>query len=334
MVVLEFASTTTRHFKQVLNGLTLLFCISILCILLHQMRSFKATKIHTTIKSFSIISVLFYCISLSSLLYASIINDTVYWFNSYYGICVIFWAAANSNVYILFMIRIRLIFVNTIYSPRICIYVSILTFVIIYFLCELMIGIFELFFPPTNELFQVMNIIFFVELISDFIVSIWLISLFLNKLIKVLMTQMKHGDDIKSDSMNLDRQSKLLKLITKQTILSSFGTVSTQIWLFYSIFLVVVFGFYKNASYPLKFGLEMFSDICCIFDCTVNSLVILLAFDFLEKKYYRPCCHRCHKCCVKCCLKCVENKRADLEMESLSQLQTELLLNNQLSSKD
>lgn len=133
-------------------------------------------------------------------------------------------------------------------------------------------------------------------MISDFIVSISLMILFVYKLGQVSNALLNYHMD---DEHLIDRkQNKLFNIISKQTILTIFGTISTQIWLWVSLSMVIIYQF-DGDNYQLKYCFYTICGISFGFDCCVNTLMVFLGFSYFSNVYDKTCI-KCHMCCYKC----------------------------------
>lgn len=382
--------------------IALSFCIVILLVLTnllhkdsvqntnkHQKRYHSKTKkngISSWIIYLSVTGILFYCISLISLLIGDIIINSVYWFGIPYSITSLSWATANCCVYFLFMKRIRVIFKPTVYSSPISTYVIITVFIVIYFSCELIFCALEFYdiFANGNKQhiqgiddrlkFKIESYVAIVEICADIIVSWSLTITFARKLslitLAVVDTAQLHDRHmsqkyaIQSSSMEIeletgeekemkeeefkdnnksllnilksnstqstlssnsfirslpfmnsrssaikkkissdininDNQITLLNIIIKQTILASFSTMSTQLWLLYYVPLVFVWSG-NTASYHTLYAMHVVSELLVVIDICINVISIMLAFNF-SAIYYRNVCGCCHKMCLVAC---------------------------------
>ena len=131
--------------------LALLFCLIIGFILLrfalcqsasalkqhkrHRTESNKHTsrELSRSIIICSIMAIVFYCISLSSLLIADVFIDDVHWTGLPYAITSVTWASANSFVYLTFMKRMHNVFKNTAYASSRQTYIFLFALIFIYF---------------------------------------------------------------------------------------------------------------------------------------------------------------------------------------------------------
>merc|ERR1712061_325750 len=76
-------------------------------------------------------------------------------------------------------------------------------------------------------------------------------------------------------------QKNLLNIITKQTILSTFSSFSTQTWLIYYAPLVIIWA-YGHKSENELYTFHVISEAMMVTDCCVNALCLLLAFTFVK----------------------------------------------------
>ena len=240
------------------------------------------------------------------------IDSFIKWYvlNILYGIL---WASGTLCIYILFIKRLQLTFYGTKYD------ISKIVYKTLYFGCTLFIIIFLI--PETCYYLRLQDIItvnqynniavvtIVCEQIIDFALSVSLLIIFLQRLRRLnIETGVNHGNVGKDLALNR-LQIKIVSSMSKVTILSSVAIVSTQIFLIY-IGVLYWLGepeMLNNIRYAL-----LALDVC------INSICVILNFDFANIWYHRLCCC-CAYCCNKICAYKARKQMNDLHIRLLSQ---------------
>eukprot|EP01084_Bolivina_argentea_P058374 106620_1 len=146
--------------------------------------------------------------------------------------------------------------------------------------------------------------------ILDFTISVFLLSLFGNKIYKISAALHKNINN-KHKSVILYEQQKLLSsLFSKYFLLSFIGILMCQIvTLTLSLGWLLTMTHKSNMEKYNKY-VEIFQHIFHLakpFDIIVNSICLLLIFDNMEHIYLKFC-HRCHSYIQLCCYMIVKKK--------------------------
>eukprot|EP01084_Bolivina_argentea_P097178 174710_1 len=214
------------------------------------------------------------------------------------------WQCGLISIYILCIKRLRITFSGTKYDSPNKIYIAMYCACGIFGLCLIAQRI-----SYTIHLCGMMSemwydfvtfVVIIVEEVVDVVLSISLVGLFIRKLRQLTLDiNLKAScDDVELDDMQSVQNSllsaKQLKIITsmsKLTILSSIIIISTEC---YFLYLGIVYWL----GVPQK--LNAIRWMCFSLNVMVNSICLVLNFDFAETLYNRLCCHF-HYCCRKIC---------------------------------
>lgn len=105
----------------------------------------KLKMVNHKIKILSIFANILYCIAMISYLLGHSLINNINWIGIPYNITQCTWSAANCFVYIIFLFRIHITFKNTIHKINRNVYIFICIFIIMYFICEQLLVLLELF---------------------------------------------------------------------------------------------------------------------------------------------------------------------------------------------
>lgn len=304
----------------------------------------RGKELSPSIVAFSLLAIIFYCISLTSLLIGDITIDSIYWSGTPYAITSITWATANSFVYLTFMKRMRNVFKNTAYRSPKSTYIMLCILIFIYFNCEVTFFILEIDDEISKHglsddfKFRIETFVAVIEVFADVSISFFLTTLFCKKLMAVALAtfdrddlydqfrdslQSKSRQSLSAEIKVSSTQKNLLNIVTKQTVLAAIGTMTTQIWLLYYVPLVMIWSYGKDNTHNLLYLLHIISEAVVVTDMCINTLCVLLAFAYF-KNYYKSLCGYCHQCCLKRCIHITQKKIAT----ELSENQYQLELNS------
>ena len=131
--------------------------------------------------------------------------------------------------------------------------------------------------------------------IVDLILSIYLIVVFVKKLIAVTIDL--YDDGSPNESLLSDKQTELLSLVTKYFILSFIATLSTQIasgiWCIYWV------GYYFNNEEMQIWSGDFIWPTLIPIDCAINTICLFLIFE-QNSKWYNKSCSKCHSLILEC----------------------------------
>ena len=158
--------------------------------------------------------------------------------------------------------------------------------------------------------YDIQNITATFFITTDFILSIVMLTLFVYKLQKVIVLSARYelntNDDIKFNR----HQSKLISVITKNTVLSSTAIVWNQMY-FASYIIGGYFGnVHANDKELVSIYWLIFSNPLIVFVTTLDAVILYLNFGFNVDKYYKICSF-CDRTCYQCCMKLTKKKVMD-----------------------
>ena len=209
----------------------------------------------------------------------------------------IFWSFGSISIYILFIKRLQLTFDGTKYaiSERICalLYLGCASFEIIFMACMICYYL-KLENTLTHTQYDdIAGILIAAYQMIDFLLAVSVIIIFIKKLRK-LSIEVGINDsnyDIQTNDPWLSRsQMKIVGRMSKITILSCVAILTTQSFLIY-------IGTLYWVGEP-----KMLNHIRYIYvtlDCIINSICVVLNFDFADE-YYEKICF-CESICTKLC---------------------------------
>ena len=229
--------------------------------------------------------------------------------------CIIYgaWIISQVLIYTLLMLRLHLSFKETKYAISKLIYVGFCIFMIL-FILSYGLYIFE------NILFiedKLDNITLSVSLnhgigsayivsaeITDFVISVILISLFIAKMNQVTADSNSHSIDREISRLN-EQQNALINVSAKYFILSFVATLWTQI----SILLFCVVWILNDLNQTNEVEWTMWRWFLVFFygDGIVNPICLYLLFEINDGCYHRIC-HRCHSLARLCFRKCTQRR--------------------------
>ena len=128
--------------------------------------------------------------------------------------------------------------------------------------------------------------------IIDFILSFSLIGMFIQKL-RILYIDLRHSvnDSKEKEFYSRRQQKKIIRSMSKATILSCVAILSTQLFL---LFQAIVF--YVGTPDEL----DLIRQIFLALDVIINSICVVLNFDFADIVFFIACC-ACDYCCSQLC---------------------------------
>ncbi|MCP4985574.1 MAG: hypothetical protein GY928_05725 [Colwellia sp.] len=144
----------------------------------------------------------------------------------------------------------------------------------------------------------VINIFNFTEIIIQIALSSSLICIFVNKLHQIIVVN--------------ENQDALLKVVAKQTVLSTLAAVTTCLWLILASVMDIDWICCPNSPMQTKYILHLLTGVGLMLDCTVNSFAIFLYFRFANG-LYQILCKSCNGFCLDYCTKEVTKQRESIK---------------------
>eukprot|EP01084_Bolivina_argentea_P017166 32064_1 len=233
------------------------------------------------------------------------------------------WSLATVLCYLLWIVRMKHCFLNTPYQPSSLtykiMYIGIATFFIFQMTMDILLFLWEskVITYIFLDKYDIINI--FVKSLIHTIVSVFLIYLFLSRLMKITVevAEDDHDDisDFQSESLELTGlQKSLIHIITKYGVLFTSMIITTEFYILGDVILSI--------AYLLETGNDTSSThetyhvkwIILGINCVIMSICILLSFEFSDRCYQRIC-----KCCHLYCRRCFSSKaKRDISMYRLS----------------
>ena len=210
------------------------------------------------------------------------------------------WALGTNCVYFLFIKRLQITFDDTKYAISnkvfIAFYCGSILFMVVFIASDVCYYLYIRNVLSEIQDAHIVVIAVICEQIIDLLLSICLMALFLQRLRRLnvdIIINASHGYKVSDSEVIFNEdQMKIIKSMSKVTILSCFAIVTFQVVAIYTGF-AFWFGKPSTESNEIRYMLG-------ILDCIVNSLCVVLSFDFAEIWYYRLCC--CFDiCCAKLC---------------------------------
>ena len=159
----------------------------------------------------------------------------------------------------------------------------------------------------------------------DLVISILLISLFINKMMIVTMDlRMSQSDSRMSDKLSIlsREQQTLLDVTSKYFILSFIATLWTQIVILIYLVNYVIF-LYHEMTVKTYMMIYDIGDIFWFSDGIVNPICLFLIFE-VNDGWYRRLCRGCHAfsklCFKKCTMRNVKRRYGDVDKNNSMQL--------------
>lgn len=213
-----------------------------------------------------------------------------------------FWATGTISIYILFIKRLELTFVGTRHAIPNYVYYGLyfgcalfqaqwISFAVVYYL-----NLTNIITTAQFELGAAINST--VGQIVDFALSVSIIVIFIRKLRDLSIEVRANGSDQLLNSHKLTQsQLKIVSSMSKVTILSIVCIVSTQ----------CLFMFSGIMFWMKMLTWEDIETMLLVLDAIINSICVVLNFDFASIWYRRMCCC-CDYCCGKLCAYHTEQK--------------------------
>lgn len=159
----------------------------------------------------------------------------------------------------------------------------------------------------TSQYNHIVSVIFIMLQAIDFVLSVSLIAIFVQRL-RSLNIDIGINDPYHNQELN-DQQMKIVRSMSKSTVLSCIAILSSQ-----CVFIYIAILFWINDSDNL--GYTRF--IMVAWDCIINSVCVILNFDFADGCYYHLCC--CFDyCCTKLCGYQAKRQQTELRQRLLTE---------------
>eukprot|EP01083_Nonionella_stella_P083249 230114_1 len=288
-----------------LNMVPIILSLVLLISLIYHFATHKK-KIRMELKLTAVVGIVSFISTLSCYFVADGFQYDVFWGRESYAMVSLFWGHGNASAYLLFVQRIKTVFGPTQHNPSHLVYIFFYVCIFLVYFCQMYIVVFLLLLldsdiDPQFALNNI-NIANAFEIFVQLILSSSLIYIFVHKLhqIVIAFSNLKHESitDLKGDKKK--NASRILRVATKQTLLSSCAAVTTCGWLIFAAIMDVDWIFYPQSDMNNKYLFHFLTGISITLDCTVNSLAIFLSFSFSDK-YYTKLCSTCDGLCVSQC---------------------------------
>ena len=345
IVTIMNTTVTNTWIMQCILRFIAIFIISsillyVLCKLNPFTRSVEFYQTSSTKLSFliTIIAYIFFIISIISdiinILYLFKGKQSLTSFGILENLYILCWNLGHIACYILFIHRLRIkLQENAKYMLSHLIYVIFGIFIILYLLHCIIIGLYTMIQSKSTTFLSDhqywLNMDYYIGAqILDFLISIYLLSIFGNRLFKVTLDLYHNLNDIKHKSVILEEQQKLLSSsFSKYFVLSTIAIISTQIVTMTLCFgwLYVIADRNHITEYHYVGIFQNFFHFTTPLDMIINSICLLLMFDEMEHRYL-CLCYKLHSC-VQLCFYYWIQRRAKTSKPKLSdtELQTVLL---------
>lgn len=306
-------------------------CFILLLILcMNCVKSLKGIKIKRSILYYSIIAIIAFAVNCITAPVYQQSDPTTHHYIIFQVSSLHLWTWGCLFTYLIFIERVK-VTKNTFYASPNWVYT------VSYILCILFV-LFEIIEQSILVLFNLNMInadeyglylaicIWSIEAV-DLILCIMLISVFVSKLMKATVNIRSFSEESDSLSNQLNHhQNKLLYVITKNSYLSIIAVLSTQFMLIYWIIYDLIFYWALSwyITHPnLHLWMHHIGYILWAVHCFIESLCIMLSFEF-NKWWYQKCCGKSHTKCQSCCAKMVIRK-SRLSIEHEYELQASLI---------
>lgn len=262
----------------------------------------------STILIWSIIAITFFAAACGSLAWFQQTNDFVikmYIANPLWSVSFHF---GMMSIYILFMKRLQITFKDTKYAiPKHIykwLYFGVAIFILGLIALEICyyLALQSIITKHTYNEYVILSVSLSHQVI-DFILSCSLIGLFLQRLRALYI-----DSNDKSSSLN-ERQAVIILSMSKATILACTAILSTQSLLFFQ---EAVYWYLGKSTI-----LEDIRLILLVFDVIINSICVVLNFDFADHLYGCLCCG-CDICCARLCQYKSEKKLSEYKTRLLT----------------
>eukprot|EP01084_Bolivina_argentea_P271394 461780_1 len=265
------------------------------------------------VKSFALVGSVVYLLGVASIIIAEFtvdsVDDAVGFFGFRYVPVTLFCGIGNVSVYLLFVRRIYVIFAQneSALQPSRFVFNYFYLLTILYFLTIIMYIVNNLLgaYDSNYDASTIYEIGAVLLMIFDIALSLSLLILFIKKITRVVTAL---DDDVReslAQAYDPGRKkhfetNRLLFVITKQTICSTVGTLSYDLFCIYVFCSYLYFqnhSFGDRQSYNIHLGTISWLSI----NAAIGTCAIYLSFSFSNNLYLNMCC-----CCIRCALSCTK----------------------------
>ena len=200
------------------------------------------------------------------------------------------WNLAQFFLYLLLFERVYHAFQGTKYSVSKYAIIFFVFLLLSYLLSSIVVSLYQNFQSYQSNAWNVSSEIYAIgEEIIDLILSVYLITIFIHKLLRITV-DLNDSESEKFVNSQIgvlnEEQKKLIHLMTKYFILSFVATLTTQLE---SLLYCVGYFVMQYDNYLTLY----ISWILWPIDCAVNSVCLFLIFE-VNEKWYRKLCKGCH----------------------------------------
>eukprot|EP01084_Bolivina_argentea_P127038 224754_1 len=230
------------------------------------------------------------------------------------------WQAGTGSIYYIFIKRLHRTFNQTKYDITTNIYTALTCGCIFFFVIQIILLITwyysMIYYISTNTLHIIVAVTVIVEQLLDFLLSVSFLMIFIKKLralnIDIGLNYLSYDlelNDMKSvQNSTLNKQQLvIIKSLSKITILSCIAIISTQCFFIYE-------GILYWLDAPLR--LNAIRYIAMSLDCMINSICVILNFDFADG-WYISLCKSCDCCLTTICTYDAIKKQNNLKQQLL-----------------
>ena len=233
------------------------------------------------------------------------------------------WNLAQLMVYLLLFERVYHAFHGTKYSVNKCNIISFTILLLSYSIVGIVAFVPKIWLPSSSPWKDISGDIYVIgEEIIDLMLSIYLIAMFIIKLLQITVDL---NDNISEKFINAEiavlneQQKKLINIMTKYFMLSFIATLITQLESL--VYGVGHFVWYYDNDWTLYI-----SWILWPIDCAVNSVCLFLIFD-MNNEWYLKSCKGFHAC-IKLWFKRVTKRRIQKKYSDYDNVELEINLLN------
>ena len=305
---------TPKPMTYSLSILSMITCIILVASLIHSHHSHKATHYQTETK-LSVLSMTYLAIFSYILMDISQIAENSFSLDTWGRIVcrllkICFWCLAQLFLYNLLILRLHYSFNGTKYaiSKKVYIIYVLLIFSFLFLSLASLIGYSigivhddQIELDATHGAFQIG-----LE-VTDLSMSVFLIILFVNKMIHVTVDLHAYQSDIFIDdqvSRFNENQKILLNITAKYFVLSSIATVWTQMASLVMLIAWICEVFGSEDAYD---AVDVLVNVTLFLDGIANPICLFLIFE-VNDKWYRRGCSGCHAFARLCFRRCTQRK--------------------------
>ena len=220
------------------------------------------------------------------------------------------WLFAQLALYILLMLRLYHSFHGTKYAISKTVYCTFIILITLFIACAIISSIFYCIAQAEHDQTAKNTAYGAYEIgleITDFIVSVFLIWIFVKKMIDVTVDLHSNQKDVLINDQIArlnDNQKLLLNITAKYFVLSFIATVWTQFTCLLFMLAWILYALDLTEAYYIVW------DIMTVFWCLdgiINPICLYLIFE-INDKWYKKGCNGCHSFARLCFRKCTQRK--------------------------